>query len=47
VHQGFDFDISFVSEVEARSICAMSDRLYFPAGSPLSRLKGFGFYHET
>lgn len=47
VHQGFNFDIEFVSDVEARSICAMSDQLYFPAGSPIAKLTGYGFYHET
>jgi hypothetical protein len=47
VHQGFNFDIGFVSDVEARSICAMCDRMYFPAGSPLTQLTGFGYYQET
>jgi hypothetical protein len=47
VHQGSDFDIDFTSPTSARVICAMTDRMFMPAGAPFRRLVGYGHYHET
>lgn len=47
VHQGSNFDITLISDHEARMICAMTDRLYMPPGKPFGLLCGYGYYHET
>ena len=47
VHQGYNFDIEFEGETRARSVCAMTDRLFMPPGGPFSALIGYGYYHET
>lgn len=46
-HHGYNFDISFTGEDTADSICAMTDRLFMPAGAPYAVMTGYGFYHET
>ena len=47
VHQGYNFDISFTGDTSATSICAMTDRLHMPPGSPFALMTGHGYYHET
>lgn len=47
VHQGYNFDITFVDDVTAEVICAMTDRLFMPPAAPFSVLTGYGHYHET
>lgn len=47
VHQGHNCDIEFTSDTTASAIWSMTDRLFFPAGSELTQMTGYGFYHET
>jgi hypothetical protein len=47
VHQGHQADIEISEPVTATGIWAFTDRMFFPAGGPFSRLTGYGFYHET
>ncbi len=47
VHQGHNCEITFTSDTTAEVIWSMTDRLFMPAGSPFSRLTGYGHYHET
>lgn len=47
VHQGYNFEVTFADDRTASGIWSMTDRLYFPPGSPISRLTGYGHYHET
>jgi len=47
VHQGHQSEIEITSPDTAIGIWAFTDRMFFPAGGPFSRLTGYGFYHET
>ncbi len=47
VHQGGNFEVTFVSDTLAESICTMTDRLFMPAGAPFEQLTGHGYYHDT
>jgi SnoaL-like domain len=47
IHHGYMPEIELLSEVSARGIWAMDDLLEYPNGSPLKRLRGYGYYHET
>lgn len=47
VHQGHNFEIEFVSDVFAKGIWSMTDRLWFPPGGEFSLMTGYGHYHET
>lgn len=51
VHHGHMPDIEFTSDISAKVIWAMEDRLYRSAQYPLAdgsiQLHGFGHYHET
>jgi hypothetical protein len=47
VHQCHTPEIELTGVDSARGIWAMEDLLVWPAGSPMSRLQGYGHYHET
>lgn len=47
VHHGHNGEVTLTSDTTADTIWPMTDRLYLPAGSPISLLVGFGYYHET
>jgi uncharacterized protein len=47
VHQVHAPEIEVLDEQNARGTWTISDRLVFPAGSPLKILHGWGIYHET
>lgn len=46
VHQGFLPELELMSADTASGIWAMEDRIWFPEGSPVRRLHGWGHYHE-
>jgi hypothetical protein len=46
-HQGHQAEIEITSPTTAKAIFAMTDRLWFPEGSPVAKLTGYGQYHET
>jgi hypothetical protein len=47
VHHGHMPEITLLSESTASGIWAMEDKLWWPEGSPLVHLHGYGHYHET
>lgn len=47
VHHGHMPEITFVDDDIARGIWAMEDELWWPEGSPIRYLHGYGHYHET
>jgi SnoaL-like domain len=47
VHQGHQADIEITGPDAAKGTWAFTDRMFFPAGGGISRLTGYGFYHET
>ena len=47
VHQGHQADIEITGPETAKGIWAFTDRMFFPTGGDISRLTGYGFYHET
>ncbi len=47
VHHGHMPEIDVTSDDEAAGIWAMEDELWFPDGSPVRHLHGYGHYHET
>jgi hypothetical protein len=47
VHQGHNFELDFTSDITAKGIWSMTDRLYFPPGGEFSIMTGYGHYHET
>lgn len=47
VHHGHMPEISLVAPDEATGIWAMEDELWWPEGSPVSYVHGYGHYHET
>lgn len=47
VHHGHMPEIEFVDDDTATGIWAMEDRLWWPEGSPIVSLHGWGHYHET
>ncbi len=46
-HHGHMPEIEITSPSTARGIWAMEDELWWPEGSPISHLHGYGHYHET
>jgi hypothetical protein len=46
VHQGSMAELELTSADTASGIWAMEDRIWFPEGSPVRRLHGWGHYHE-
>ena len=47
VHHGHMPEIRLVKPDEATGIWAMEDELWWPEGSPVSYVHGYGHYHET
>jgi hypothetical protein len=47
VHHGHMGEITFTSPTSATGIWAMEDKLWWPEGSPMKHLHGYGHYHET
>jgi hypothetical protein len=47
VHHGHMPEITITSPTTASGIWAMEDKLWWPEGSPISHLHGYGHYHET
>jgi SnoaL-like domain len=47
VHHGHMPEIALTSPTTAAGIWALEDQLWWPAGSPISSMHGFGHYHET
>jgi uncharacterized protein (TIGR02246 family) len=47
VHHGHMPEITLTSPTTATGIWAMEDMLWWPEGSPISQLHGYGHYHET
>ena len=46
-HHGHMPEITFVDDDNATGIWAMEDELWWPEGSPIRHLHGYGHYHET
>lgn len=47
VHHGHMPEITIVDDHTATGIWAMEDELWWPEGSPIRYLHGYGHYHET
>ncbi len=47
VHHGHMPEIELTSDTTATGIWAMEDHLWWPEGSALQHLHGYGHYHET
>ena len=47
VHHGHMPEITLTSPTTATGVWAMEDKLWFPDGSPIAHLHGYGHYHET
>ena len=47
VHHGHMPEINFVDDEHATGTWAMEDELWWPEGSPIQYLHGYGHYHET
>ena len=47
VHHGHMPELRLTSTTAATGIWAMEDRIWWPAGSPVTRLHGAGHYHEA
>ena len=47
VHHGHMPEIDLTSPTTATGIWAMEDELWWPEGSPITHLHGYGHYHET
>lgn len=46
VHHGHMPEITLTSATTATGVWAMEDHLWWPEGSPLKHLHGYGHYHE-
>lgn len=47
VHHGHMPEINFIDDDHATGIWAMEDELWWPEGSPIKYLHGYGHYRET
>jgi uncharacterized protein (TIGR02246 family) len=47
VHHGHMPEITLTSPTTASGVWAMEDKLWWPEGSPITHLHGYGHYHET
>ena len=47
VHHGHMPEIEVTSPTTATAIWAMEDKLWWPAGSAIDHMHGYGHYHET
>lgn len=46
VHHGHMVEVDVLSPTSAHAITAMEDKLWWPAGSPIATMHGYGHYHE-
>jgi len=47
VHHGHTPEIDVTSPTNAAGVWAMEDHLWWPEGSPIATMHGYGHYHET
>jgi len=47
VHHGHTPEIDVTSPTTAAGVWAMEDHLWWPEGSPIATMHGYGHYHET
>jgi hypothetical protein len=47
VHHGHMPELRLTSPTTATGVWAMEDELWWPEGSPIRHLHGYGHYHET
>jgi hypothetical protein len=47
VHHGHTPEIDVTSPTNAAGVWAMEDHLWWPEGSPITTMHGYGHYHET
>lgn len=47
VHHGHTSEIDVTSPTTASGVWAMEDHLWWPEGSPIAKMHGYGHYHET
>ena len=47
VHHGHTPEIDVTSPTNATGVWAMEDHLWWPEGSPIATMHGYGHYHET
>jgi hypothetical protein len=47
VHHGHTPEIDVASPTNAAGVWAMEDHLWWPEGSPIMSMHGYGHYHET
>ncbi len=47
VHHGHMPEVTLTSPTTATGVWAMEDHLWWPEGSPIRHLHGYGHYHET
>jgi hypothetical protein len=47
VHHGHTPEIDVTSATSATGVWAMEDHLWWPEGSPIRTMHGYGHYHET
>jgi hypothetical protein len=47
VHLGHTPEIDVTSPTNAAGVWAMEDHLWWPEGSPITTMHGYGHYHET
>jgi hypothetical protein len=47
VHHGHMPELALTSPTTASGVWAMEDKLWWPEGSPISHIHGYGHYHET
>jgi len=47
VHHGHMPELELTSPTTARGIWSMEDKLWWPEGSPIAHMHGYGHYHET
>jgi hypothetical protein len=47
VHHGHMPELQLTSETTATGLWSMEDELWWPEGSPIRHLHGYGHYHET
>jgi len=46
VHHGHMSEIEILTDTTARGIWSMEDKLWWPKGSPIETIHGYGHYHE-
>ena len=46
-HHGHNCEVTLTGDNTASAIWSMTDRLFMPAGAPMSVMTGHGYYHET